>query len=101
WGAPGQTNVIEGQLLVASDDSRSRPLAVARPSRKSCRQRPVPKYSRRSSVTERGEDFSEALVHRLANAGRHQGPTVCLLVKGSDWRCRPIAVRRLALKLPD
>ena len=52
-------------------------------------------------MTERGEDFSEALVHRLANAGRHQGPTVCLLVKGSDWRCRPIAVRRLALKLPD
>jgi hypothetical protein len=47
-------------------DTGTRPLPVARPSKKSCRQRPIPKYSRRSSVTERRGDFCEAVVHRRA-----------------------------------
>ena len=29
-----------------------------------------------------------------SDASRHQGPTVCLLVTGSNWRCRPVAVCR-------
>jgi hypothetical protein len=45
-------------------------------------------------VTERGDGFSEAVVHRPyrpAMAAGIKGPTICRLVKGSDWRCRPEA----------
>jgi hypothetical protein len=56
-------------------DGQFRSLA---PSRESCRQWPVPRYSRRSSVTERGDVFSEAVVHRPAMpAGIKGRPHVC------------------------
>lgn len=57
-----------------------RPLPVARLSRKSYRQRPVPMQSRHNSVTECGDSFSEAVFHPLRasrNAGIKGRPNVC------------------------
>ena len=57
---------------------RSRPQAGARLSRNSCRQRPVPKYSSRNSTTDRGDEFSEAVIHRPPmQSGVKDGPCVC------------------------
>lgn len=91
---------FESQLPGTASHSQSRPFPVARPSRKSCRQRPVPKYCRRSSATERVDDLSEAVVHRLVMPAGIKGRLLCRLIKRSDVRCRPIPARRDAPKLP-
>ena len=56
---------IESQLPGGAAYSHCRPLPVARRWRKSRRQRPVPRYSRRRSVTERSDKISEAVVRAL------------------------------------
>lgn len=57
----------------------NRPLPDACLSRRTSGQRPVPRYSRRSSVTERSNESSEAIVRRLAmRAGIGGRPYVSL-----------------------
>ena len=51
----------DGQLPGTAGNWNSRPQAVAHPPRNSCRQRLVPRYSGRSSVTVCGGEISEAV----------------------------------------